>query len=200
MSVSVNGVPNKVYSQGLDPAAIYGEVTRRFQDFVSPTDFFKDKYALWVDMRTSDDNNIHGQGLKLVSTQDGVTLEIKRTKNNDAQATDKINCHIFVVKRRADEHRGQPTQKHCILASRSSRHERKIKISASYRMLRVFENSQLNLKMQTITNSNQLYFKAKEVAMALGYEKPGNAIEKYVPEEYKKRLGELKGGPKLGRP
>ena len=97
VSVSVNGVPNKVYSQGLDPAAIYGEVTRRFQDFVSPTDFFKDKYALWVDMRTSDDNDIHGQGLKLVSTQDGVTLEIKRTLNTSAGNTDKINCHIFVV-------------------------------------------------------------------------------------------------------
>ena len=97
VSVSVNGVPNKVYSQGLDPAAIYGEVTRRFQDFVSPTDFFKDKYALWVDMRTSDDNDIHGQGLKLVSTQDGVTLEIKRTGNTSAGNTDKINCHIFVV-------------------------------------------------------------------------------------------------------
>ena len=62
----------------------------------------------------------------------------------------------------------------------------------------MFENNQLNLKMQTITNDNQLYFKAKEVAMALGYEKPRNAIEKYVPEEYKKRLSELKGAPNWG--
>ena len=98
VGVNINGVPNKVYSQGLDPPAIYGEVVRRYQNFVSPEKFFgESKYALWVDLRTSDDNNIHGQGLKLQNTQDGVTLEIKRTKNGSAQNDDKINCYIFVV-------------------------------------------------------------------------------------------------------
>ena len=62
--------------RGLDPAAIYGEVVRRYKDFVSPEEFFGNKYALWVDISTSDDDNIHGQGLKLQNTQDGVTLEI----------------------------------------------------------------------------------------------------------------------------
>ena len=95
VKVNINGVPNKVYSQGLKPNDIYKEVVRRFGDHVSPTQFFHgSKYALWVDLRTTEDNEIHGQGLKLVSTQDGVTLEIKRTKNS----TDKnINCYLFVV-------------------------------------------------------------------------------------------------------
>ena len=97
VGVNINGVPNKVYSQGLDPPAIYGEVVRRYQNFVSPEKFFGNKYALWVDLRTSDDNNIHGQGLKLQNTQDGVTLEIRRTLNTGAGNTDRINCYIFVV-------------------------------------------------------------------------------------------------------
>ena len=98
VKVNINGVPNKIYSQGLKPADIYKEVVKRFGDHISPTQFFHgNKYALWIDLRTTDDNDIHGQGLKLVSTQDGVTLEIKRTKNSGAGATDKINCHIFVV-------------------------------------------------------------------------------------------------------
>ena len=64
--VNINGVPNKVYSQGLDPPAIYREVVRSYQNFVSPEKLFGDsKYALWVDLRTSDDNKIHGQGLRL---------------------------------------------------------------------------------------------------------------------------------------
>ena len=54
-------------------------------------------------------------------------------------------------------------------------------------MIRVFENQQLGLKMETITADNQLYFKAKEVALALGYEKPRSAISNHVSEEYKKR-------------
>ena len=95
VSVSINGVPNKVYSQGLDQAAIYGEVVRKFQDFVSPKDFFDNKYALWVDMRTTDDDGLHGQGLKLQNTQDGVTVEIRRTKHNSD--TTKYNCYVFVV-------------------------------------------------------------------------------------------------------
>ena len=97
VNVNVNGVPNKVYSHGIKPADIYKEVVRRYGDFIAPEKFFKDKYALWVDMRTSEDNDIHGQGLKLVSTQDGVTLEIKRNKNTSAGNSDKINYYIFVV-------------------------------------------------------------------------------------------------------
>ena len=40
--VNINGVPNKVYSQGLHPPALYGEVIRRYQNFVSPEKFFGD--------------------------------------------------------------------------------------------------------------------------------------------------------------
>ena len=92
------GFQTRFTHKALIPAAIYGEVVRRYKDFVSPGEFFYgNKYALWVDMRTSDDNDIHGQGLKLQNTQDGVTLEIKRAKNTSAGNDDRINCYIFVV-------------------------------------------------------------------------------------------------------
>ena len=55
-------------------------------------------------------------------------------------------------------------------------------------MLRVFQNNQLNLNMQTIVTNDQLYFKAKEVALAVGYENPRDALARHVPDEYKKRL------------
>ena len=98
VKVNINGVPNKVYSQGIKPPDIYKEVVKRFGDHISPTQFFNgNKYALWIDLRTSEDNDIHGQGLKLVSTQDGVTIEIRRTKNTSAGEEDKIKCNIFVV-------------------------------------------------------------------------------------------------------
>ena len=59
-------------------------------------------------------------------------------------------------------------------------------------MISVFENSQLNLKMQTIATNGQLYFKAKEVARALGYENTRDALARHVPEEYKKRLADIR--------
>ena len=62
-------------------------------------------------------------------------------------------------------------------------------------MLRVFENQHLNLKMQTIiarSPSETLYFKAKEVARALGYENTLDAIARHVPDEYKTRLCDIR--------
>lgn len=82
----------------MKPSDIYREVMEKYGDYVSPSQFFHgNKYALWVDLRTSKDSDIHGQGLKMVSIQDGVMLEIKRTKNTSAGDTDKFNCYIFVV-------------------------------------------------------------------------------------------------------
>lgn len=60
-------------------------------------------------------------------------------------------------------------------------------------MIRTFDNPQLNISLQTIRHNDQLYFKAKEVALALGYEEPKNAIRAHVPEEYRKRLEDIKG-------
>ena len=60
-------------------------------------------------------------------------------------------------------------------------------------MLRVFENHELNLNMTVIKDKEQIYFKAKEVARALGYASPKNAVLKHVSEEHKKRLSDLRG-------
>jgi len=97
VGINVNGMPNKVFSQGIRAGDIYNEVVRRFGNEVTPGDFYQKKYALWVDLRATNDNTIHGGGLKLVNTQDGVVLEIKRTKDSAADAAAKINCYIFVV-------------------------------------------------------------------------------------------------------
>ena len=61
-------------------------------------------------------------------------------------------------------------------ASASNAEKKKLKIFASYKMIRVFENQQLNLQMHTAVVDKTLYFKAKEVALALGYEKPPRCL------------------------
>ena len=60
-------------------------------------------------------------------------------------------------------------------------------------MIRVFENRKLNLNMTVIKDKEQIYFKAKEVARALGYASPKNAVIKHVSGEHKKRLSDLRG-------
>ena len=58
-------------------------------------------------------------------------------------------------------------------------------------MIRVFENPHLNLKLNTLKKRDELYFKAKDVAKALGYACEKSAIRDLVSNEYKKKLSEL---------
>ena len=51
------------------------------------------KFGLWIDLRSMDDTTMHGNGQRLVNTQDGVQLEIVRK----ASGSGITNCHIFTV-------------------------------------------------------------------------------------------------------
>ena len=52
-----------------------------------------DKFALWIDLRRHPNNNIHGGGLHLNNTRDGVKIEIRRQTGGSGN----ITCHMFVV-------------------------------------------------------------------------------------------------------
>ena len=51
------------------------------------------KFGLWIDLRSMADTTMHGNGQRLVDTQNGVQLEIDR-KSSGSGIT---NCHIFTV-------------------------------------------------------------------------------------------------------
>ena len=51
------------------------------------------KFGLWIDLRSMADTTMHGNGQRLINTQDGVQLEIERT----ASGSGTTNCHIFTV-------------------------------------------------------------------------------------------------------
>ena len=55
-------------------------------------DFFKDKFALVIDLRSINDNFLHGSGRKCVNTQSGILLEIKKTT-----ISANVLCKIFVL-------------------------------------------------------------------------------------------------------
>ena len=98
INIDVDGVPNRLYSKGMIPSDLWESVKKRFsqtegKQSVKEKDFYADKFALWVDMRTHPDNGIHGGGLALNNTQDGVKLEIKRKQGGSGI----ITCHMFVV-------------------------------------------------------------------------------------------------------
>ena len=96
VNINIDGMPNRLYSKGMVPSDFWEAIKRRMggSGKVKEEDFYAgDKFALWIDLRTFPDNGIHGGGLHVNNTRDGVKLEIKRKTGG----TGNITCHMFVV-------------------------------------------------------------------------------------------------------
>ena len=101
VKVTVNGVPNRVYNEGLSGSDMWQELTRHFNPSpksgrpnMTLAKYLTDnKFGLWIDLRSIADTTMHGNGQRLVDTQNGVQLEIDRT----ASGSGTTHCHIFTV-------------------------------------------------------------------------------------------------------
>ena len=96
VKVTIEGIPNSVYSQGLNMSRLFIEARKVLlnndTDTLSITDFFNNKFALAVDLRTFNDNNFSGNGRKILNTQSGILLDITK----EVTTTDLI-CYIYAV-------------------------------------------------------------------------------------------------------
>ena len=97
VDVTIEGNPNSVYSQGLVKSKLFEEARKVFlnyeTDTLALTDFFaKDKFAIVIDLRTYPDNDVSGDGRKILNTQNGISLGIKKDRT-----TEDVVCNTFVV-------------------------------------------------------------------------------------------------------
>ena len=53
---------------------------------------YTDKYALWLDFRTTDDNKLHGSGRRLENTSEGIRLQITKK----AESVGKLSCYLYL--------------------------------------------------------------------------------------------------------
>lgn len=53
-------------------------------------------------------------------------------------------------------------------------------------------------RITVIRDGEIIWFQAKNVARALGYEKPRNDIRRHVDRDFKTKFSEIKGGPETG--
>ena len=76
VEVTVEGVPNELYAQNMEYRHQYDEIVKHFAEGrlieagaiqkdlqlhnVNIALYYTDKYALWLDFRTIDDNRLHG--------------------------------------------------------------------------------------------------------------------------------------------
>ena len=86
--ITVEGVPNELYAQNMEYRHQYDEIVKHFAEGwlkeagaiqkdlqlhnVNIASYYTDKYALWLDFRTIDDNRLHGSGRRLENTSEGI--------------------------------------------------------------------------------------------------------------------------------
>ena len=87
MQVTVEGIPNQLHAQGMLPYHHWDEIVKKFalEDLkgaeLSSTNistYFRSRYALWLDFRSSDDRKLHGSGRRMENASEGVTLQLDK--------------------------------------------------------------------------------------------------------------------------
>ena len=59
---------------------------------VNVLSYYTDKYALWLEFRTIDDNRVHGLGIRLENTLEGVRLQITK----EAGSAGKWSHYLYI--------------------------------------------------------------------------------------------------------
>ena len=96
VSVTVEGKPNQLYTQGMRPFEQYDETLKYFAEGkqrdnnanevqaqlqlydLSLGEYLTDKYALWIDFRMINENSLHGTGRRVENASEGITLQIEK--------------------------------------------------------------------------------------------------------------------------
>ena len=110
VSITIEGKPYQLYSQGMRSFEQYGEACKYFAEWVqrdndvqkqlelhdvSLGEYLVNKYALWLDFRMIDENKLHGMGRRIENASEGmITLQIEKKAESPAGA---LNAYIYLI-------------------------------------------------------------------------------------------------------
>ena len=108
VSVTIEGKPNQLYTQGMRSFEQYNETRKYFTEGVqrdsdvqkqldlhdlSVGEYLINKYALWLDFRRTDKNFLHGTGRRIENASEGITLQIEKKAETDGA----LNAYIYLI-------------------------------------------------------------------------------------------------------
>ena len=111
VSVIVEGKPNQLYAQGMRSFEQYDEACKYFAEGkqkdnnaneiqkhlqlydLSLGEYLVNKYALWLDFRTTDESFLHGTGRRIENASKGIILQIEKK----AQSAGALNAYIYLI-------------------------------------------------------------------------------------------------------
>ena len=107
VSVTIEGKPNQLYAQGMRSFEQYDEARKYFTEgrlandaqaqlqlyYVSLGEYLVNKYVLWLDFRTIDENELHRMGRRIENASEGITLQIEKR----AESAGALNIYIYLI-------------------------------------------------------------------------------------------------------
>ena len=103
----MEGVPNELYAQNMEYRHQFDEIVKHFAEgrlkeagaFQNDlqlhnvtASYYTDRYALWLDFRTIDNNRLHGSGRQLENTSEGIRLQITK----ESGSAGKLSCYLYI--------------------------------------------------------------------------------------------------------
>ena len=103
--------PNQLYAQGMRSFEQYDEARKYFAEGsqkdnnanevqkhlqlhnVSVGEYLTDRYALWLDFRTIDENELHGTSRRIENASEGITLQIEKKEESPGA----LNAYIYLI-------------------------------------------------------------------------------------------------------
>ena len=124
VTITIEGKPNQLYSQGMRSFEQYDEPRKYFAEGrlanetqaqvqlydLSVGEYLVNKYALWLDFRTIDENELHGTGRQIGNTSGGITIQVEKKAESpagalkaykylimDAQLSSQSGAYVYAV-------------------------------------------------------------------------------------------------------
>ena len=111
VEVTIESVPNQLYSKGMLAYQQWDEINKYFA-LTSKRDketdkvakdlnfsdtnikkYFTTRFALWLDLRSTDDNSLHGSGRRIENASEGVTIQIEK----EQESNENLNIYLFII-------------------------------------------------------------------------------------------------------
>ena len=107
----MEGKPNQLYAQGMRSFEQYDEICKYFTEGkeqdnnaneiqkhlqlydLSVGEYLVNKYALWLDFRTIDENELHGMGRRIENASEGITLQIEKK----AESAGPLSAYTYLI-------------------------------------------------------------------------------------------------------
>ena len=107
----MEGKPNQLYAKGMRSFEQYDKICKYFAEGkqrdnnaneiqkhlqlydLSLGEYLVNKYALWLDFRITDENELHGMGRRIENASEGITPQIEKK----AESLGALNAYIYLI-------------------------------------------------------------------------------------------------------